>query len=63
MEVRDVVVADKTSEKRKEGGSGLGANFGAYRKPLARYEDVIADPELFKETLMKLHAEMGTKFM
>ncbi|WOL05984.1 high mobility group B protein 9-like [Canna indica] len=61
---------EKASEKMKEvmeddcvKDSGPGADFRPYPKPLAKYEDVIADPELLKETLMRLHAEMGTKFM
>ncbi|THU50535.1 hypothetical protein C4D60_Mb06t21250 [Musa balbisiana] len=69
MEMNDGV-AERDSEKRKEvmrsdSKEGLepGANYRAYPKPLAKYEDVVADPELFKDTLMKLHAEMGTKFM
>lgn len=28
-----------------------------------RYEDVAADPKLFMDTVEKLHASMGTKFM
>ncbi|GAB2249592.1 hypothetical protein Droror1_Dr00012951 [Drosera rotundifolia] len=34
-----------------------------YPPPLARYEEVIINPRLFMETLEKLHATMGTKFM
>ncbi|XP_008778105.1 high mobility group B protein 15-like isoform X2 [Phoenix dactylifera] len=39
------------------------ANYIPYPKPLAKYEEVIANPELFRETLEKLHATLGTKFM
>ncbi|KAM7488774.1 hypothetical protein LguiB_026258 [Lonicera macranthoides] len=34
-----------------------------YPPPLAKYEDVVANPRLFMDTLGKLHAAMGTKFM
>ncbi|XP_065864832.1 high mobility group B protein 15 [Euphorbia lathyris] len=34
-----------------------------YPPPLTRYEDVAVNPKLFMETLEKLHASMGTKFM
>ncbi|XP_052190071.1 high mobility group B protein 15 isoform X2 [Diospyros lotus] len=34
-----------------------------YPPPLARYEDVVVSPKLFMDTLEKLHATMGTKFM
>ncbi|GAB2295706.1 hypothetical protein Dimus_029860 [Dionaea muscipula] len=34
-----------------------------YPPPLAKYEEVVANPKLFMETLEKLHAAMGTKFM
>ncbi|RDX97866.1 High mobility group B protein 15, partial [Mucuna pruriens] len=34
-----------------------------YPPPLAKYEDVVANPKLFMFTLEKLHASMGTKFM
>lgn len=34
-----------------------------YPQPLARYEDVVASGKLFMDTLGKLHATMGTKFM
>ncbi|KAK9062540.1 hypothetical protein SSX86_019727 [Deinandra increscens subsp. villosa] len=33
-----------------------------YPPPIARYEDVIASPGLFMDTLGKFHAAMGTKF-
>lgn len=39
------------------------ANYIPYPKPLAKYEEVIVNPELFRETLEKLHATLGTKFM
>lgn len=38
-------------------------NYKPYPKPLAKYEEVISDPKLFRETLEKLHATLGTKFM
>ncbi|KDP39367.1 hypothetical protein JCGZ_01124 [Jatropha curcas] len=38
-------------------------NYIQYPAPLARYEDVTANPKLFMATLEKLHASMGTKFM
>ncbi|XP_047318364.1 high mobility group B protein 15-like [Impatiens glandulifera] len=34
-----------------------------YPPPLARYEDVMVDRNLFMDTLEKLHVTMGTKFM
>ncbi|KAI3697085.1 hypothetical protein L6452_29827 [Arctium lappa] len=34
-----------------------------YPPPIARYEDVIANPKLFMDTLGNFHAAMGTKFM
>ncbi|XP_073135122.1 high mobility group B protein 15 [Henckelia pumila] len=38
-------------------------SFHSYPPPLATYEDVFSSRELFMETLRKLHASMGTKFM
>ncbi|XP_072981245.1 high mobility group B protein 15-like isoform X3 [Typha angustifolia] len=38
-------------------------NNNNYLKPLEKYEDVIADRNLFMETLKKLHAISGTKFI
>ncbi|GAU16549.1 hypothetical protein TSUD_167800 [Trifolium subterraneum] len=35
----------------------------SYPEPLAKYDDVVANPKLFMVTLEKLHASMGTKFM
>ncbi|TKY50596.1 High mobility group B protein 15 [Spatholobus suberectus] len=35
----------------------------AYPFPLAKYEEVVDNPQLFMFTLEKLHASMGTKFM
>ncbi|XP_057436621.1 high mobility group B protein 15-like [Lotus japonicus] len=35
----------------------------SYPVPLAKYEEVVANPKLFIFTLEKLHASMGTKFM
>ncbi|XP_057546111.1 high mobility group B protein 15 isoform X2 [Amaranthus tricolor] len=34
-----------------------------YPAPLAKYEEVVADPQLFMATLEKFHATMATKFM
>ncbi|KAI5335938.1 hypothetical protein L3X38_026072 [Prunus dulcis] len=34
-----------------------------YPAPLAKHEEVVANPRLFMATLEKLHASMGTKFM
>lgn len=34
-----------------------------YPPPLANYEDVVASPKLFMDTLENHHAAMGTKFM
>ncbi|XWS65957.1 hypothetical protein CRYUN_Cryun05aG0158300 [Craigia yunnanensis] len=39
------------------------SNYNPYPLPLARYEDVAASPKLFLNTLEKLHATIGTKFM
>ncbi|KAK8608986.1 hypothetical protein V6N13_025295 [Hibiscus sabdariffa] len=39
------------------------SSYTPYPPALARYEDVVACPELFLATLEKLHATMGTKFM
>ncbi|GJY10535.1 hypothetical protein Tco_0378720 [Tanacetum coccineum] len=33
-----------------------------YPPPICRYEDVIASPKFFMDTLGKFHAAMGTKF-
>ncbi|CAK9165516.1 unnamed protein product [Ilex paraguariensis] len=38
-------------------------NYHPYPPPLARYEDVVACPRLFMDTLEKLHATMRTKFI
>ncbi|KZV19956.1 HMG box protein with ARID/BRIGHT DNA-binding domain isoform 1 [Dorcoceras hygrometricum] len=38
-------------------------SFNYYPPPLVTYEDVFSSRELFMETLRKLHASMGTKFM
>ncbi|CAK9151650.1 unnamed protein product, partial [Ilex paraguariensis] len=37
-------------------------NYHPYPPPLARYEDVVACPRLFMDTLEKLYATMRTKF-
>lgn len=34
-----------------------------YPEPLAKYKDIVDNQELFMNTLGKLHAKMGTKFM
>ncbi|CAH9122877.1 unnamed protein product [Cuscuta epithymum] len=34
-----------------------------YPPPMATYQDVIASPQLFMDTLQMLHASLGTKFM
>ena len=34
-----------------------------YPPPMAKYEEVVADRELFIKSLEKLHATLGTKFM
>nr|DAD37079.1 TPA_asm: hypothetical protein HUJ06_007720 [Nelumbo nucifera] len=39
------------------------ANFSPYPSALAKYQDVAANRQLFMDTLEKLHATMGTKFM
>nr|DAD23948.1 TPA_asm: hypothetical protein HUJ06_025411 [Nelumbo nucifera] len=38
-------------------------NFHLYPPALAKYQDVVANPTLFMDTLQKLHAAMETKFM
>lgn len=43
-----------------KGSSGSGSGYPA---PLAKYEEVVADPQLFMVTLEKFHATMATKFM
>ncbi|GKV28694.1 hypothetical protein SLEP1_g37711 [Rubroshorea leprosula] len=39
------------------------SGYNPYPAPLARYEDVVASPNLFMSTLENLHAAMSTKFM
>ncbi|XP_061992299.1 high mobility group B protein 15 [Rosa rugosa] len=39
------------------------SNLIPYPAPLAKYEEVAANPKLFMSTLEKLHTSMGTKFM
>lgn len=39
------------------------SNYHPYPSPLAKFDDVAASPKLFMDTLEKLHASMGTKFM
>ena len=50
---------NKTPFPIKEAAS----NFHLYPAPLAKYDDIVANPKLFISTLEKLHASMGTKFM
>lgn len=38
-------------------------NYHPYPPPLVTYENVVASPQLFMDTLQKLHAAMRTKFM
>lgn len=38
-------------------------NYHPYPPTLATYQDVVASPQLFMDTLQKLHISMGTKFM
>nr|GMD34298.1 high mobility group B protein 15-like [Ipomoea batatas]GME07539.1 high mobility group B protein 15-like [Ipomoea batatas] len=38
-------------------------NYYPYPPPLATYQDVVASPQLFMDTLQRLHASLGTKFM
>ncbi|XP_068666862.1 high mobility group B protein 15-like [Aristolochia californica] len=38
-------------------------NYRQYPLPLATYDEVVRNPKLFIDTLEKLHAKMGTKFM
>ncbi|XP_074287017.1 high mobility group B protein 15-like isoform X2 [Silene latifolia] len=39
------------------------ASYSQYPSPLANYDEVVADPQLFMSSLEKLHSVMGTKFM
>lgn len=39
------------------------SKYHPYPPPLAKYEDIVSNPENFMATLEKLHAVMGTKFM
>ncbi|KAF9606771.1 hypothetical protein IFM89_028147 [Coptis chinensis] len=39
------------------------AKLYVYPSPLAKYEEIVADPGVFMSTLEKLHATMRTKFM
>ncbi|XP_014510925.1 high mobility group B protein 15 [Vigna radiata var. radiata] len=41
----------------------VASNFRAYPLPLAKYEEVVDNSQLFMFTLEKLHASMGTKYM
>lgn len=38
------------------------SGFFMYPPPLATYEQVVDSPEMFIQTLEKLHAAMGSKF-
>ncbi|KAK1271465.1 High mobility group B protein 15 [Acorus gramineus] len=53
------------TERRSSGvvSSPTVSQYHPYPPPLAKYEEVVANPQLFKETLEKLHSTMGTKFM
>ncbi|XP_058093627.1 high mobility group B protein 15-like isoform X2 [Magnolia sinica] len=44
-------------------GRDLPPNYCPYPPPLAKYEEVLSNGKLFMDTLEKLHATMGTKFM
>lgn len=73
------VVEEKVAEKGKQLATGIssspltpvaqkdaagdGNNYNPYPPPVAKYEEVIADRELFIKSLEKLHAILGTKFM
>ncbi|PIN16181.1 HMG box-containing protein [Handroanthus impetiginosus] len=39
------------------------SSYHPYPPPLATFDDVVTSPELFMDTLKKLHSSMGTKFM
>ncbi|KAL5702648.1 hypothetical protein ACHQM5_027840 [Ranunculus cassubicifolius] len=39
------------------------SKFYVYPEPLAKYEEIVANPNVFMTTLEKLHAAMRTKFM
>jgi len=41
----------------------VATSFRAYPLPLARYEEIVENSQLFMFTLEKLHASMGTKYM
>ncbi|CAA6659799.1 unnamed protein product [Spirodela intermedia] len=73
------VVEEKVAEKGKQLATGISSspltpmaqkdaasdanNYNPYPPPVAKYEEVIADRELFIKSLEKLHATLGTKFM
>jgi|UniRef100_A0A2N9G4M4 hypothetical protein len=38
-------------------------NYPPYPPPLAKYEDVVVNPNVFMDSLEKLHASLGSKFM
>ncbi|KAJ8491929.1 hypothetical protein OPV22_013650 [Ensete ventricosum] len=60
---KHVVVTNSHPQHVGEEGASSPAEYHPYPTPLSDYEDVIADPKLFRETLEKLHSAMGTKFM
>lgn len=39
------------------------SSYHSYPPPLATYEDIVTSPDLFMDTLKKLHLSMATKFM
>ncbi|KAK2999798.1 hypothetical protein RJ639_023062 [Escallonia herrerae] len=61
--VKLAMASCSTGNKRPLPLTGLPLKYNPYPPPLAAYEDVVASPKLFIDTLMKLHAAMGTKFM
>ncbi|KAK2975178.1 hypothetical protein RJ640_022070 [Escallonia rubra] len=61
--VKLAMASCSTGNKMPLPPTGLPLKYNPYPPPLATYEDVVASPKLFIDTLMKLHAAMGTKFM
>ncbi|PSS23975.1 High mobility group B protein, partial [Actinidia chinensis var. chinensis] len=53
----------ESTSAANQGPVANSSNYFPYPTPLARYEDVVVSPKLFMDTLEKLHAAMGTKFM
>ncbi|WOL01422.1 high mobility group B protein 15 [Canna indica] len=58
-----VVETNFDLHRGRDGDASSPGDFCPYPKPSESYEDVVADPKLFRETLEKLHSTMGTKFM